>query len=319
MITREDEKQLLRLCDVVSRCERELCIEAIKAKAPIRPATLAFAHFEAAIQAIKTAPSVSFPAVFEAMDSLYDGNEIPKTLPDCTDGCGGLGCGHQPCICDSSAPLTEEEKRMLDAAWETHKAAAPAPAVHQGVCYREGPPTPEDYDEAIIDLMNARNQRISMARGEFQGGCAVCGDSGHTVNGCHHDPLQLARERARQKSTWQCYHCGFEARTDEDAIEHFGRSEEEVARCLRPAPAVPVQEEAQNVDNFSKWYSENEDGLPSSHKYACEAAWNAALAAPAVQWTDEQVERARKKLWVNEVFAGPKLVRAALEAASKDV
>jgi len=199
------------------------------------------------------------------------------------------------------------------------RSAAPAPAVHQGVCYREGPPTPEDYDEAIIDLMNARNQRISMARGEFQGGCAVCGDSGHTVNGCHHDPLQLARERARQKSTWQCYHCGFEARTDEDAIEHFGRSEEEVARCLRPAPAVPVQEEAQNVDNFSKWYSENEDGLPSSHKYACEAAWNAALAAPAVQWTDEQVERARKKLWVNEVFAGPKLVRAALEAASKDV
>lgn len=103
-----------------------------------------------------------------------------------------------------------------------------------GVCYRNGY-DPRDYEEAIHDLRMALQQRNSMLRGEAQMGCEVCGDSGHTVESCHHDPLKLARRYTEATSIWVCYHCGTVCRNDEEAKAHFGSSEDEVARCLAEA------------------------------------------------------------------------------------
>lgn len=105
-------------------------------------------------------------------------------------------------------------------------------AVVQGVCYRKGKPTVADYNEAITDLLAARRQLKS---GSLMG-CAVCGDSGHAVqDGCHHDPLVLARKWAAATSVWQCYHCGFVATNDAEALEHFGAGEHEQAECISRA------------------------------------------------------------------------------------
>lgn len=105
-------------------------------------------------------------------------------------------------------------------------------AVVQGVCYRQGKPTVEDYDEAIADLTSAKEQLLSASLM----GCFVCGDSGHAVqDGCHHDPLVLARKWASATSVWQCYHCGFVATNDAEAREHFGAGDHEQAACLPEA------------------------------------------------------------------------------------
>lgn len=106
-------------------------------------------------------------------------------------------------------------------------------AFEPAVCYRHGDFSPEAYDEAIQALTDAKNQRASMAKGEYQSGCSVCSDTGHTVESCHHDPLQLAREGALSHMQFRCYHCDFVCTTDEEAKEHFGSSEAEIARCLR--------------------------------------------------------------------------------------
>ena len=110
--------------------------------------------------------------------------------------------------------------------------------IRPGVCFREGPITIEDYEEAITALTGARHQLQQIAMGIYQPGCFVCGDSGHTAGQCHHNPLILARERTAAQRIWQCWHCGFEARTDEEAAGHFGRTEEEVARCIRERAGV---------------------------------------------------------------------------------
>lgn len=114
----------------------------------------------------------------------------------------------------------------------------PEAAVH-GVCYRTGPLTVDDYNEAIKDLMSAKSDLVYKIAGRPVDGCFICEDSGHTAESCHHNPLLLARERAAAKSVWQCWHCGYEARTEADAIEHFGRTEDEIARCISAAPLAP--------------------------------------------------------------------------------
>lgn len=97
----------------------------------------------------------------------------------------------------------------------------------RSVVYREGPITAADYDEAIADLQRAKRQAECAHIC-----CAVCEDTGHTAERCHHNPLVLARRYAAATAIFVCYHCGYEARTDAEARAHFGTSEDEVARCI---------------------------------------------------------------------------------------
>lgn len=99
-----------------------------------------------------------------------------------------------------------------------------------GVIYRKRAPTIADYDEAITALQMARD---AIASGDESRGCAVCTDSGHGVRTCHHNPLVAAREWVVERGKHRCYHCGFVALTDEQAQSHFGRCEDEVAKCIR--------------------------------------------------------------------------------------
>lgn len=120
------------------------------------------------------------------------------------------------------------EVERLRAALQPSKSPFPAPF---SVCYR-GDWTEEAYDEAIESLEAAKQQLLSEACGEYQPGCAVCSDSGHTASSCHHNPLILARRWATATHVHTCYHCGFIATTEEEAQQHFGKSEDEVAACL---------------------------------------------------------------------------------------
>lgn len=99
-----------------------------------------------------------------------------------------------------------------------------------GVVYRNRAPTLVDYDDAIADLQAARK---AIETGNESSGCAVCGDGGHGVRECHHNPLVIARRYARERNAWRCYHCGYVVTTDEQAREHFGDKETEIALCLK--------------------------------------------------------------------------------------
>lgn len=101
-----------------------------------------------------------------------------------------------------------------------------------GVCYRTDVTT-ESYDEAIAALVAARDQRASIERHEYQPGCAVCGDSGHTVGTCHHDPLQLARCWTAAQVVYVCWHCGAVCTTADEAREHFGPNSSSLAFCQK--------------------------------------------------------------------------------------
>jgi hypothetical protein len=100
------------------------------------------------------------------------------------------------------------------------------------VVYRQGALTERDYNEAIEALTEARDQLTGAGPCGFMC-CAVCEDTGHTAEDCHHNPLILARRWAGATSVWTCYHCGFVATNDQEAVDHFGTSDAEVARCLR--------------------------------------------------------------------------------------
>lgn len=101
------------------------------------------------------------------------------------------------------------------------------------VVYRTGPLTERDYDEAIEALINAKADLIIKSVGGGLPCCLICEDSGHTAESCHHNPLILARRLGRATNVWQCWHCGFLATTDEEAVEHFGSTDNEVAKCIR--------------------------------------------------------------------------------------
>lgn len=100
------------------------------------------------------------------------------------------------------------------------------------VCYRTGTLIIKDYDEAIQDLEKAKVDLRWKREGYGIPTCFVCEDGGHTAAGCHHNPLLLARAWARATEVWQCWHCGFVATNDEEASDHFGKSDDEVAKCL---------------------------------------------------------------------------------------
>lgn len=93
-----------------------------------------------------------------------------------------------------------------------------------GVCYRiteSGFITAEDYDEAIHDLMKAKEQLKPDGNS-----CAVCGDGGHQAWECHHNPLVIARRTAKELATYRCFHCGQSFVGHDEAAEHFGKRDE---------------------------------------------------------------------------------------------
>lgn len=102
--------------------------------------------------------------------------------------------------------------------------------IPHGVCYREGPITNADYNEAIEDLLRAKRQ--DECRHQC---CSICEDSGHTAEFCHHNPLILARRWAAATQVWCCYHCGYVATNDEEARAHFGANDQETAACVQAA------------------------------------------------------------------------------------
>lgn len=101
------------------------------------------------------------------------------------------------------------------------------PELRPSVIYRADPPTAADYAEAIEALTLAAQQLAPDGRG-----CNVCGDSGHQAFECHHNPLLVARKWTAATSVYCCWHCGFIATSDKEAVAHFGISDDEVARCI---------------------------------------------------------------------------------------
>ncbi len=99
--------------------------------------------------------------------------------------------------------------------------------VQPSVVHRQGRPTAADYDEAIEELQRARAQLAPDGNG-----CNVCGDSGHQAFECHHNPLLLARRWTAARSIYTCWHCGYTATNEDEAVAHFGTSDAEVARCI---------------------------------------------------------------------------------------
>ncbi|MEJ7933463.1 hypothetical protein WG907_04225 [Sphingobium sp. AN558] len=117
-----------------------------------------------------------------------------------------------------------------------------------GVCYRDGKPTAADYNEAITDLLAAKHQLLS---GQMMG-CDVCGDSGHaSQDGCHHDPLVLARQYAAATSIWCCWHCGFTAHNEDEANSHFGLAGTEHPVCISGLINV--------LHRFTQWLERADD------------------------------------------------------------
>lgn len=113
----------------------------------------------------------------------------------------------------------------------------PFAPLRPSVIFRTGRPTVEDYDEAIEALQDARNQV------EPDGAlCRVCHDGGHQAWECHHNPLVMARRAVQSSTVWRCYHCGGVFTTYEDAEEHFGKSDHEVARCIEQRAAMSPKE-----------------------------------------------------------------------------
>jgi len=98
----------------------------------------------------------------------------------------------------------------------------------KSVVHRRGPLTKADYSEAIGNLKRARMQdKVAHIC------CSVCEDTGHTAETCHHNPLLLARKWSEATSVWCCYHCGFTATNDAEALDHFGYNNQVKPKCLR--------------------------------------------------------------------------------------
>lgn len=144
-------------------------------------------------------------------------------------------CIYKAMLATAPEPDDAGELERLKAEVEKLRAAMQPPpspfSIPFSVCYRDDW-TEEAYIEAIEALDASRKQLLSEARGEYQPGCSVCSDSGHTASSCHHNPLILARRWAMATHIHTCCHCGFIATTEDEDREHFGKSEDEVAACL---------------------------------------------------------------------------------------
>lgn len=114
------------------------------------------------------------------------------------------------------------------------RAGAPTPwpqPVNQTV---EGITT-EHYRDTVGELSAALSQHVSVALGERQRGCAICGDALHVADDCKRNPLLLMAfgAAALQGPVWKCFHCGSVYTDPENAAEHFGSSLENAAACVR--------------------------------------------------------------------------------------
>src|SRR6185503_15861859 len=101
-------------------------------------------------------------------------------------------------------------------------------AIGPSVVYRSGLITDTDYVEAIASLEAARSQLKPNGRN-----CAICGDSGHQADGCHHNPLLMARRAISYQHSYRCFHCRVVFFTDEGAREHFGEDPTTTPACKR--------------------------------------------------------------------------------------
>jgi hypothetical protein len=98
--------------------------------------------------------------------------------------------------------------------------------ISASVVYREGPLAPEDYQEAIEFLQEAK------ANLEIGHHYCPCGDA-CAINQCHHNPLVMARRAVEQQHAFRCYHCGLVCLTEEEANDHFGTKEDALPSCLK--------------------------------------------------------------------------------------
>lgn len=85
----------------------------------------------------------------------------------------------------------------------------------------------DDYVDAIQCMTLAMDQLIPDGRN-----CNICGDTDHQAFECDHNPLRLAKKWKNAVSVWKCWHCGFIATSDVQAVNHFGKTDSETARCL---------------------------------------------------------------------------------------
>lgn len=153
------------------------------------------------------------------------------------------------------------------------------------VVYRDSPwlrITLDDYNEAIAELQEAKSQL------EPDGSCcAVCGDSGHQAWECHHNPLAMAREAAKMRSQWRCFHCGEVFIDAKLAAEHFGnRGDEEPAACGRMLQAMWEAFEQYGVHrNFHNAASVKilADGVRSQLSHLTEEATKAVASTPGAE------------------------------------
>lgn len=100
----------------------------------------------------------------------------------------------------------------------------------------EGQLNERHYLELIEKLRDGLKQFRSMRRGEHQHCCGVCGDNGHTAEQCwFHNPLHLSLMgfEALTGPIWKCFHCGAIYTSEETAAEHFGKTPDSPAECLR--------------------------------------------------------------------------------------
>lgn len=119
------------------------------------------------------------------------------------------------------------------------------------VVFRTNPLTVADYDEAIQNLTDARNQ---IAADELWRGCGYCHSKEHHPDACHHNPLVLARElvQKRESEYWRCFHCGvvFALAEEAQALQHFGlREVGRMPRCLTKFLAAAGLEYEQTTDD----------------------------------------------------------------------
>lgn len=98
--------------------------------------------------------------------------------------------------------------------------------LQSSVVYREGPLTPEDYQEAIDFLVEAKKNL------ESGHNYCPCGDD-CSINSCYHNPLVMARRGADKRNEYRCFHCGEVFTADEDCREHFGEKQDALPVCLK--------------------------------------------------------------------------------------
>lgn len=86
--------------------------------------------------------------------------------------------------------------------------------------------THDDYAVAMDAIMAGMGQLEPDGKP-----CAICGDSGHQAWECHHNPVAVMKEAAKLQTYYRCYHCGFVATADAEAMEHFGEMDTERPLC----------------------------------------------------------------------------------------